>query len=173
VLRRAALVVVVALALTSCAPESGSTAGPAAGPSARQPSTILPTVPGEMTTDSVQSETVRIADELIASIDPARIVNDDEYSQEVAAEAGAYWGVLHTLTLQPSIDAAAVAEQIAGRMTDAGWIARDGTNQDGTYLIALSSSEDAATSWFCVVGADASVPGDSVVTLQLASPPIG
>jgi hypothetical protein len=121
----------------------------------------------------VQSETVRIADELIASIDPARIVNDDEYSQEVAAEAGAYWGVLHTLTLQPSIDAAAVAEQIAGRMTDAGWIARDGTNQDGTYLIALSSSEDAATSWFCVVGADASVPGDSVVTLQLASPPIG
>lgn len=131
-------------------------------------------LPDEFTAAAVQSEAERLADALIATIDPGGVVHDDVYSQEVAETdgEGAYWGVLHTLTLDPAVDPAAAAESIALRLTEAGWVARDGTNEGGAYLIALSSSEAPATSWFVVVGADTTVPGQPVVTLQLASPPL-
>lgn len=175
IVRNRLITVVLALAviaLTGCVPDAAPTPTSPSPSTSSSGSLLLPAFPDDFSAAAAESETVRIGDRIVALLNPTVVVNDDFFSQEVAATdgSGSYWGVLHTLTLDPSVEPIDQARTTVARMTEAGWIARDTTEENGTYLAALVSDADAATSWFAVVGADSSVAGQSVVSLQLASP---
>jgi hypothetical protein len=148
-----------------------STTGPTASVA---PSAVTPVVPDLLTAESITNESTRLAEAIRALIDAAAIMNLDDHAHvvEKTASAGRYYGIIRTITLDPQIDAAAVATEMVAKLTAAGWISRDSTNSGGTVLSALASGEDPATSWFVIIGADASVAGQSVLTIQLASPDI-
>lgn len=118
------------------------------------------------------AESTRIGEAIVDIIDPALIVNDDDIAQEVPASGqdGAYYGVVHTLTLDPAADAGALAASVVAELGVAGWTPRDASDQGGTALVALVSGDTPGTSWLAVVGADSSVAGQSVLSIQLASP---
>ena len=151
------------------APAPNSTPGP---PASAAPSSVTPVVPDPLTAASITNESTRLAEAIRALIDAVAIVNVDDHAQvvEKTASAGRYYGIIRTITLDPAADAAAVAADMVAKLTTAGWISRDSTTNGSTALSALASGEDAATSWFVIIGADASVPGESVLTIQLASP---
>jgi hypothetical protein len=161
-----------ALALSGCTPGAAPDPMVSASPSVSAASPLLPVYPADFTTESAQAESERVAGQIVALIEPASILNDDVHSQAVVATetAGSYWGIIHTITLDPAVDSAAQAKAIANQLQDAGWILRDTTDTDASYLAAMLSDSEASESWFVVVGADLSVPGQSVVTVQLASP---
>ena len=116
---------------------------------------------------------MRVADRVAGLVAIAGLLNDDIVSQEVAATNWqTYWGVIHTLTLQPTVDSSGQAKEVVQTLDDAGWIVEEVSDTPESYLAALSSSDDPATAAFLIVGADFSVPGQSVVTVQLASPVI-
>jgi hypothetical protein len=138
------------------------------------PSALTPVVPDPLTEESITNESTRLAEAIRALIDAAAIVNVDDHAQvvEKTASAGRYYGIIRTITLDPKTDAATVATEMVAKLTAAGWISRESTNSSGTVLSALASGVDPATSWFVIIGADASVAGESVLTIQLASPDI-
>ncbi|WP_165067628.1 hypothetical protein [Marisediminicola senii] len=138
-----------------------------------EPSPLLPVWVEEFTLEYAQTETTRVGDRIAGLVAVAGLLNDDDYSQEVEAVAdGRYWGIIHTITLDPSVDSAAQAESVVATLDEAGWITRESTDTGESTLTALSSSEQSDQSWFLVIGADLSVEGQSVVTVQLASPNI-
>jgi len=156
---------------------AGCTGAPDPAPSAsasasEEPSPLLPVYPAEPTADAITLETATVAEALARAIGEANIVNDDLNDQTTPATetTGASYAVVQTLTLDPVLDAADQARSLVLTLGEAGWRSADTTDAPSTYLAALVSGEDAATSWFLLVGADLSVPGQSVVTLQLASP---
>ncbi|MFP7833837.1 hypothetical protein [Marisediminicola sp. LYQ134] len=184
--RATALAAVVALGLAACTSDEIEIADPSPTQTTQpvpegtgdsddgEPSPLLPVFPdgGEpWTIVAAQSETERVADRVAGLVAIAGLLNDDLVSQEVeAATGGTYWGVIHTLTLQPTVDSAGQAGDVVSALEGEGWLVEDVSDTDESYLAALSSGEDADRAWFLVVGADFSVPGQSVVTVQLASP---
>ena len=74
------------------------------------------------------------------------------------------------MTLDPTVDPAALARLMVGDLRDSGWIVRDTTNANGIYLVPMVSAADPATSWFIAVGSDSTIAGQPVVSLQLVSP---
>jgi hypothetical protein len=185
-----AVALVSALAVTGCAaPGSPSSASstpastPAAAPSATSPATppsasvagpLTPVVPQPLTEASVSAETSRLADAIQALVDPAFVVNVDDHSQIVDKTdgTGRYFGVIRTLTLQPKTDAGAAATTIVTALQAAGWSTRKMPEEGKASVAALTSGPDPAAAWFAIVGADASVAGESVLSIQLASPDI-
>ncbi|MEY2850018.1 MAG: hypothetical protein RI885_2685 [Actinomycetota bacterium] len=140
-------------------------------------STLVPVYPEPFTVEAVSAETIRVADLMVGFVDASEggastVLNDDVFEQVVPAEgeAASYFGVLHTLTLEPSIDSAAQAESLQSALEAGGWIVRTVSDTGAAYSAVLSSSPDPEKSWFLQIGADLSVPGQSVVALQLASP---
>ncbi|MGO4690541.1 hypothetical protein [Glaciibacter sp. 2TAF33] len=177
-----AAVLASALLLTGCTagganPATPATSAPAptstTAPTASvAPAAVTPVVPDPLTEESITNESTRLAEAIRALIDSAVIVNVDDHAQvvEKTASAGRYYGIIRTITLDPKTDAATVATEMVGKLMAAGWISRDSSSNGSTELSALASGEDPATSWFVIIGADASVPGESVLTIQLASP---
>ena len=170
------LVVVVGCTSVSPEPSASSSASPSpsasASPSAAVDPALVPVYPSEWTVDTAGAETTRIGAAIVASIDPQIIVNDDVYALPVpaTADAAASFGVLHTITLTPTTDAAEQVEFIVEKLTGSGWSGRDASETGGVTLVALVSGAEPARAWFALVGADASVPGQSVVTVRVASP---
>jgi hypothetical protein len=172
-----AALLAAALLLTGCTAGIATppTAPPTAGPTASvAPSAVTPVLPHALTDESLTDETTRLAEAIRGLIDSAVIVNVDDHAQivEKTASAGRYYGIIRTITLDPKTDAAAVATKIVTALTASGWLDRDSSNSNGVALSALASGTDAATAWFVIIGADSSVPGESVLTIQLASPDI-
>lgn len=164
----------VLIALTGCT-TSTDDATPTATPTTSAAPTdpeLIPVVPVTLDEDSAETETKRIADAIQGLIDPSDIVNVDDHSQVVDAttDVAGYYGVIRTITLEPTADPIVLAQTMVSVMESSTWIERESTNDGGIYLTALASSEEAASSWFVLVGGDSSVEGQSVVTLQLASP---
>jgi hypothetical protein len=156
---------------TSRIPTPTSTPGPTASVT---PSAVTPVVPGTLNEESITNETTRLAEAMRALIDSAVIVNVDDHAQvvEKTASAGRYYGIIRTVTLDAKTDPAAVASDMIAKLTASGWLSRDSTNSNGVALTALASGTDPGTAWFVIIGADTSVPGESVLTIQLASPDI-
>jgi hypothetical protein len=175
----AALLALAALvALAGCTADTAaptSTATSSATPSATATATgdpnLLPVVPASLTEATTGVETVRIADAIVALFDPAIVLGTDDHAQLVPAttDASAYYGVIRTITLDPTTDAVALAGAIVDALEAAGWTKHEGSAADGVYLGALSSADD-STAWFVIIGGDTSVEGESVLSLQVAGP---
>jgi hypothetical protein len=133
---------------------------------------LNPVVPATLTADTAKTETVRIADAIETIVGPSKIVHVDDHSQLVAATktTGSYYGVLRTITLDPSVNPVSLAATVVAKLKAAGWVQRQASDTGGTSMITLSSDPTAAESWFVLIGGDSSVAGQSVVTVQLLSP---
>lgn len=170
------------LALAGCASSSSparsaapSPANPTPAASAPvTPTAVTPVVPDHLTEASAGTETTRIADAIQALIDPAVVVHVDDHAQLVdrADGKGRYFGVLRTLTLDPATDPVAISAAIVATLKSSGWLSRNSSTVGGVSVNALTSDTAAASAWFVVIGGDASMRGESVVSLQLASPDI-
>lgn len=136
-------------------------------------SQLLPNISTPLIPAAVQTEAERLVAQLVSTIPGTQVRNNDSHSQEVVktiAPGGHYWGVISTLSLTSTTDAAATARALSKSLLAAGWIQRDSTDTAANFLSALASSGDPKTAWFVVVGADLSVVTQPVVTVQLASP---
>lgn len=131
-------------------------------------------MPGEFTDVSAQAETTRVADAIQALVDPALIVKVDDHSQlrDKTETDGHYYGILRTITLDPAADPVAIATAMVTSLEPSGWMTLETSNKGGIFINAMTSGTEEASAWFVVVGADASVPGESVLSIQLASPDI-
>ncbi|MDQ1548618.1 MAG: hypothetical protein QOD27_276 [Microbacteriaceae bacterium] len=163
----------IALATTGCTASTAKAPSPTA--SASHPATaspLNPVVPATLTADTAKTETVRIADAIETIVGPSKIVHVDDHSQLVAATktTGSYYGVLRTITLDPSVNPVSLAATVVAKLKAAGWVQRQASDTGGTSMITLSSDPTAAESWFVLIGGDSSVAGQSVVTVQLLSP---
>ena len=143
-----------------------------AASSAPADSPLRPVYPDDFSAGSAGIETARIADAVQALLPPSDIVNVDDHAQEVPAdkEGAGYYGVIRTITLTATVDPVTRARAITSELLSAGWVERQTADEPGSYFAALSSEATGTESWFIVIGGDTSVPGQSVVTLQLASP---
>ena len=175
--RTIALVVVLTLAgsLAGCAPTNSlptpSLTPPATSQDLLNPA-LVPLTLDVVTAETASVEGTRLGDAVQALIDPATIVNVDDKSQVSPAqgELPAYYVVFRTITLDPSVDCLTLAETLATVLGKSGWSLEQSTNEGGIYLAALAGGAD--SSWFTLIGGDASVEGQSVVTFQIASPDI-
>lgn len=159
---------------------AGSGGAPAASPSPTgelAASTLVPVIPDPFTVEAVKAETTRVADLMVGFVDSGKggvgnLLNDDAAEEVVPAngDAASVFGVLRTLTLDPSVDAAAQAESLRSALVVGGWIERNISDTEAGYVAVLSSSAEPSEAWFLQLGADLSVPGESVIALQLLSP---
>jgi glucose/arabinose dehydrogenase len=165
-------VVVLVLALAGCTATSATPSTATATPSTTSTKAAVPALtavaPTTLDEKTAEAETERIAAAIEALIDPSDIVHIDKHAQVVtdAESSATFYGSLLTLTLTPTIDPVAEAKDIVDTMTASGWAANQTQDDAGVYLTALTS----AAGWFVLVGGDSSTAGQSVVTLQLASP---
>ncbi|MFT2816224.1 hypothetical protein [Leifsonia sp. A12D58] len=183
----ATVLLVGALALTGCtaagadsasgtpAPTTANTDSPDASSSeATVVSSVTAIVPTDLNEETISAETTRIAAAVQALIDPALIINVDDHAQFVdkTESVGRYYGILRPITLEPSVDAVRAATEIVSILESSGWINRDVATEADPFLSGLVSSKDDATSWFLAIVGDTSVAGQSVLSIQLASPDI-
>lgn len=180
----AALVLVGTLALCGCTssstvirgetptPSTTTTATPTPTPTATPVASVMPKPPTTLTEPALAAESKRAADAIQSLIDPGVIVNVDDHSQPVAKNDGTgnYYGILRTITLVPATDATRLAQSMVATLLASGWLSRSASEQGNVYLAGLASSRDDASSWFLVVGADDHTKGQSVLSLQMASP---
>ena len=173
--------VALVLALSGCtaatsgstdAATSVSTPGSAATPAPTNTKAAVPALtavaPKTLDAASAKKETERIAAAIEALLSPSDIIHIDKHAQLVkdAESAKTFYGSLLTLTITPSLDPVAQAKDIVATMAASDWAVNQTQDNAGVYLSALTS----AAGWFVLVGGDSSNEGQSVVTLQLASP---
>ncbi|CAN5118543.1 hypothetical protein BH11ACT2_BH11ACT2_18990 [soil metagenome] len=169
----AALVLVLALGgCTASTPGTTDAATPSSTPSATSTKAAVPALPAvapkTLDEKTAKAETERIASAIEALLDPSDIVHIDKHAQAVndAESSATFYGSLLTLTLSPSVEPVAQAKDIVATMSASGWAVNQTQDAAGVYLSALTSK----AGWFVLVGGDSSTEGQSVVTLQLASP---
>jgi hypothetical protein len=163
----------IAMGTTGCTSTSASVGSSSASPSpVATDSPLYPVIPATLTADTATTETVRIADAIQRIVGPSAIVHVDDHSELVAATSttGSYYGVLRTITLEPSANPLSLAAAVVKKLKAAGWVQRQASDTGGTSMITLSSDPTAAESWFVLIGGDSSVADQSVVTMQLLSP---
>jgi hypothetical protein len=174
-----ALVAAAALLLSGCT--GSGTSEPGATPSATPTPTVsaapadspLRSVyPDEFTEATSKKESVRLADAVQGLLDASTILYVDDHSQLVDAtdDEAEYFGVLRTITLDPTVDPVLLAQYMDLQLRAAGWNEIQVSNEDGTYYAYLASSENDDQAWYLLLGGDSSVEGQSVVTLQFVSP---
>jgi hypothetical protein len=182
----ATAVLLTTLFLSGCAssasparpePQASAPASQAPAPSAPDAAAnpaVVPVLPPELTAETLTLETTRVADAVQALIDPALILNVDDHTEMVDKSTGdgRYFGIIRTITLNPGTDAVTTATGMAATLLASGWVNAQTTEQGGIYVSRTVSSSDPASAWFAVIGGDASVPGESAISLQLASPDI-
>lgn len=174
-----ALGAALAVLLSGCvggespAPTASAPPAPSSSPGSADPE-LLPVYPEDYTTENVQAETERVAARITGLVAVAGFLGQDPYSQEFenTESEGSYWGVLNTITLEPTVRAEEQAALVATQLADSGWLLVDRAQSPTDYAVALTSDEDPERAWFLVLGADLSVPGESVVTVRLSSPPL-
>lgn len=165
------------LALAGCTP-AAETPAPAPAPTTTVAPTplnpeLVPRALGSATAESAAAEGNRIGDALEALIEANQILNISDASQVAPAadDLAPYYVVYRTYSLDPSVDAIALAQSIAAIMLKSGWTSYEETTEGGQYLSAMSGGP-VETPWFALLGGDSSVEGQSVVTFQIASPDI-
>lgn len=163
----------------SAGPTDGSDAGSGTGTTA----TPLPTVedsplmaerPAEFTAETAATETVRVADEIQALIDPSTILNVDDHPELLDSTDGGtqYYGVLRLVSIAEDTDPTLLARVLVSQLVAAGWTEVNTEDTDGSYFVALASSDSESESWFLLLGGDTSEEGFPAITVQLASPTI-
>ena len=167
-----ALAVLVALTLAACS-SPATIPTPSLTPPSSSESLLNPELQARpispVTEESAHAEASRLADALLALIDPATIVSVEEATQLAPAQddLASYFMLARTITMDSSVDCLTLAETITGVMEQSGWSVYDSANGDTTYRADLTGGSEAAP-WFAVIGAD-TTDGRSIVTVQIAS----
>ncbi len=171
-----AAVMAVTVSLAGCAPvgsavpplASGSATAAPIGPVVASSLHPVPDVP--LSPEVAKSETERVAAEVIASLDPALVVNVQQKARlEPAEDSEGYYAIILTISLTPDTNPILVAQAISTTLLDAGWTRFNASTDNGKYETAMSSNpEDGG--WFTLITGDASAAKQSVVTMKLASP---
>lgn len=162
-------ILVTALALTGC------TADPTPGPTpsgSSAVSALLPDYPADFTLAAAQSVTETIGKRIAGQVAQTSVINDDVHSVDNPAteSSGEFWGVIHTLTLEQGVDPLVQAQAVITALESAGWLVGPVKSEKATFSAVFVSDANANKAWLVAVGADSSVAGQSVVTLQLTSP---
>jgi hypothetical protein len=177
------LALAATLILTGCTadapeqPETGS--GSESGTATSTPS--LPDDPdsplrteraAEFSEAAAAEETVRIADEIQDLIDPSTILNVDDHPEVLATEDGAssYYGVLRLVSITEGTEPTLLAKVLVAQLGAAGWTEVNTEDTEGSYFVALTSSDTESEAWFLLLGGDTSEEGFPAITVQLASP---
>ncbi|WP_181243096.1 hypothetical protein [Glaciihabitans tibetensis] len=157
----------------SSATESAS---PSQSPNTPDPapndSPLMAVYPAELTAASAEAETVRVADQIQALLDPSTILFVDDHPQLVDSSTGTgqYFGVLRILSLTESTDPVLLAKVLTLELKGAGWTEASVDATDGSYFVALVSSKNADQAWILQLGGDTSAEGNGAITLNLLSP---
>lgn len=166
------LIVVLAMMLAGCtASTTTATVSPTPTPTIADPA-LRPVLPSPLTAALAKTETERLADAIDDLIIPTSLVYVDRHSVLVAGTGKSKdaWGVLRTITLQPSTNPSQVAQSIVAVLEHSGWVLLHNTTDSGASVVALASGTETKKSWYLLVSSDASKVGQSVVTVQLESP---
>jgi len=167
-----AVAALVLVALVGCTPASPSPAPSAPTESILSPE-LQPVLLDAITEETAAAEALRLADAMQGSIAASSIADVQDEQSLIAADddIAAYYAFHRTIALTPETDALTIAELLVAVLDQSGWDIFEATTEGGVYVAALSGDAEEA-SWFALVGADASVEGESTVTFQLASPDI-
>ena len=167
----AAAFLVLMLAITGC------TASPAPTPSPTESVPADPALtsvfPDDFTGEAAKSETVRLADAIVALLPASIVVHVDNTDQLVPATAssGSYYGVLRIISLDASNDPVAISKAMVQKIEASGWTERQSSDDaTGVHIVTLSSNRKPNISWLLQLSGDPRVSGQSVIQLQLASP---
>lgn len=167
-------IVVVALAVGLSFSACTGATEPKPTPSSSVPAdpALKTNYPTDFTAETAGTETVRVADAIVALIPADTVVHVDNTAKAVAATATAkaYYGVLRNITIDPGVNPIVVAKAIATKLVASGWSELHSSTISGVQVIDLASGSKAASSWFLELSGDPRVIGQSVVQLQLASP---
>ena len=159
--------------LTGCTDEKITTPAPSASASVAPDPALASIFPPDYTPASAETETVRIADEIVSLLPAATVLNVDSKSQIVAAtdKTPAYFGELRIISLNPTIDPVAITKTLVQKIAASGWEIR-GASDDvtGVHLATLTSNAKPNISWLLQLSGDPRITGQSVIQLQLASP---
>lgn len=162
--------------LPSPLPSASSFGSPSGSPSPSASisadAALRPVIPSIFTADAAEKETVRIADAIDSLLPVSMVIHVDNNARLVAAtgKSGSYFGVLRHVTLSPKVDPVLVAKAVAKKLVASGWSQLQASDNSGVHLITLSSGSLARTSWFVIVSGDPRTVGQSVLSVQLASP---
>jgi len=135
-------------------------------------SPLMAHFPDGLTAESAEVETVRVADEIQAQLDPATILFVDDHPQLVdsTSAAGQYFGVLRILSLTETTDPVLLAKVVAVQLKAAGWTEASVDSAEGSYFVALISTATADEAWVLQLGGDTSAEGNGAITINLISP---
>ena len=129
--------------------------------------------PENFTGETAKTETVRIADAIVALLPATIVVHVDNTDKLVAAttSSGSYYGVLRIISLDPNNDPVAISKTMVQKLEASGWTMRQSSdNVTGVHLVTLSSNRKPNISWLLQLSGDPRVSGQSVIQLQLVSP---
>jgi hypothetical protein len=135
-------------------------------------SPLMAVFPETFDAASAKAETVRVADEIQAQLDPATVLFVDDHPQAVdsATGTGQYFGVLRILSLSEGTDPVLLAKVIVSQLKAAGWTEASVDSTDGSYFVALVSNTSADEAWVLQLGGDTSAEGNAAITINLISP---
>jgi hypothetical protein len=168
-----ALLLAGALLLTGCT--SPATVSPAPTATATVPADPALTThfPDDFTPTTAETETVRVADAIVALLPATIVTHVDSVAQlnPATADGGANYGVLRIISLSPTVDPVAIAKTMVQKMEASGWSERQSTDDaSGVHLVTLTSNAKPNISWFLQLSGDPRVEGQSVIQVQLVSP---
>ena len=132
--------------------------------------TVFPT---NFTGEAAGSETVRVANAIVALLPATIVVHVDNTDKLVAAttSSGSYYGVLRIISLDPNNDPVAISKTMVQKLEASGWTMRQSSDDvTGVHLVTLSSNRKPNISWLLQLSGDPRVSGQSVIQLQLVSP---
>ena len=167
----AAALLAALLTVSGCtAPEPPRPAATQAVPADPALKTVFP---NDFTGETAKTETVRIADAIVALLPATIVVHVDNTDKLVAAttSSGSYYGVLRIISLDPNNDPVAISKTMVQKLEASGWTMRQSSdNVTGVHLVTLSSNRKPNISWLLQLSGDPRVSGQSVIQLQLVSP---
>ncbi len=168
-------VVAVMLAVLVAVAGCTGTAAPRPLPTASVPTdpALTTTFPADFTGATAKTETLRVADAIVALLPASIVLHVASTEQLVPAAAGSasYYGVLRIVSLVPTNDPVAISTTMVRVLLASGWAQRDSTDSaSGVHLVTLSSNPKPNISWLLQLSGDPRVAGQSVIQLQLASP---
>ena len=176
-MRRRAPLAVAAASLVLLLAVSGCTASPtlAPGPTESVPAdpALTSVFPDDLTAAVAKTETVRLADAIVALLPASIVVHVDNTDQLVPATASSrsYYGVLRIISLDPTNDPVAISKTMVQKIEASGWAQRESSDDPtGVHLVTLSSNRKPNISWLLQLSGDPRVSGQSVIQLQLVSP---
>ncbi len=167
----AAVFLVLLLALSGCT----ASPTPVPGPTQSVPAdpALTSVFPDDFTAAVAKTETVRLADAIVALLPASIVVHVDSTDQLVPATASSrsYYGVLRIISLVPANDPVAISKTMVQKIEASGWTQRESSDDPtGVHLVTLSSNRKPNISWLLQLSGDPRVSGQSVIQLQLVSP---